>query len=118
MKPIELIARIMYAIPMIMAGVVHFSKSSMVARMVPKYLPAKEVWVYVTGIGFILASIAIIINKKSRIAAISLGVMLLLFALMIHLRGFLKGVPLASSLFLRDISLAGASFFIAAKSKD
>jgi len=118
MKPLELIARIVFCIPMIISGIVHFSRTSLVARWVPSYLPAREIWVYATGAGFILASIAIIIHRKSRIAAAALGTMLLLFALLIHMKGFLKGSPMYSGLFLRDISLAGASFFIALKSRN
>ncbi len=118
MTVLEFIARLLFAIPMILAGIVHFSRTSVVARLVPRYLPNRELWVYLTGAGFILASIAIILNRKSRLAAYGLGIMLLLFALMIHMKGFLRGNPLASSLFLRDISLAGASIFLALKSRN
>ena len=81
-------------------------------------MPFKEIWAYVTGIGFILAAISIILGKKTRLGAGLLGLMLFLFAFLIHFKGFLRGVPLASSWFIRDVALAGGAFYIASKAKD
>lgn len=118
MKLLDLIGRILFAVPMMMSGFIHFSKSAVVTRMVPSFMPAKEIWVYATGLGFILAGISIIIGKKSKIGALLLGIMIISFATLVHMGGFLKGNPLASSMFIRDMALGGAAIFIAAHSKD
>lgn len=118
MKHLDLIGRLLFAVPMILSGFFHFTKASVVTRTVPAYMPFKEIWVYVTGVGFILAAISIIIGKKSRLGAGLLGLMILLFAFLIHFKGFLRGVPLASSWFIRDVALAGGALFIASKAKD
>lgn len=84
--------------------------------MVPDYLPGAIFFVYLTGVALILAAIAIIINKKAKLAALLLGIMLLLFALMIHLPGMSESQASFSN-FMKDTALAGAAFFISANSK-
>ena len=118
MKHLDFISRLLFAIPMLLSGFFHFTKYNVVTRTVPTYMPFKEIWAYVTGIGFILAAISIILGKKTRLGAGLLGLMLFLFAFLIHFKGFLRGVPLASSWFIRDVALAGGAFYIASKAKD
>ncbi len=118
MKFLDLPGRILFAVPMMMSGFVHFSKPNIITRLVPKYIPVPEIWVYVTGVAFILAGISILIGKKMKLSGTMLGIMLLLFALSVHMDGFLKGNPLASSLFIRDMALAGAALFIGSKAAD
>ncbi|MBV6647518.1 MAG: DoxX family protein, partial [Cyclobacteriaceae bacterium] len=71
-------------------------------------------WVYLTGVALILAAVAIVINKKAKLATMLLGIMLLLFAVLIHL----PGMPDAMPSFFKDIALAGAAFYLSANSKD
>ena len=115
MKFLDLPARILYGVPMMMSGFVHFSKPNIITRIVPDYFPMREIWVYVTGAAFILAGISIIVNKKTKLSAFLLGAMLLIFAITVHMDGFLKGNPLASSMFVKDMALSGAAFYIASK---
>ncbi len=118
MKFLELPARIIFAVPMMMSGFVHFSKPGVISRVVPRYFPMPDIWVYVTGVAFILAGISIIIGKKTRLGATLLGLMLLAFALTVHLDGFLKSNPLASSMFIKDLALAGGALYIGSKAGD
>ena len=118
MRFLDLPGRILFAVPMMMSGFVHFSKPSIITRLVPKYIPMAEIWVYVTGVAFILAAISIIIGRKVRIGSGLLGLMILIFAMTVHLDGFLKGNPLASSMFIKDMALAGSAFYIASQAKD
>lgn len=80
--------------------------------VVPDFLPAPIVFVYLTGIALILAAVAIIIGKKAKLATQLLGLMIALFAVLVHLPGFLSQDPTASSLFLKDVALAGSSWFM------
>ena len=85
---------------------------SEMAEKVPAFLPAKEVLVYLTGLAHILAAVAILINKKAKLATLLLGIMLASFAFLISLGGFMNQDPASSAHFLKDIALAGAAFYL------
>lgn len=104
----------MYAGPMAMFGIFHFMSAENMTGYVPGFLPAPIVFVYLTGIALLLAAIAIVIGNKARLATQLLGLMLALFAVLIHLPGFLNQDPVASSVFLKDIALAGSAWFMSA----
>ena len=103
---------------MVISGIVHFLKPNIIARMIPTYIPFRFIWPYITGVLFVLAGISITLMVKTKISAFTLGCMILLFAIIVHMKGFLKGTPIASALFVRDIAIAGSAFFIASQSKD
>ncbi len=118
MKGLEFIGKLLYAAPIALFGIFHFMNASSMSGMVPSYLPVKEAWVYMTGLALILAAAAILISQKARLATTLLGVMVLAFALLIHLGGFLDGNPTSSSMFLKDLTIAGAAFFMSSKFKN
>jgi putative oxidoreductase len=117
MKSIGTIGKIVFAIPLFMFGFGHLSNAGAMKGMVPSYLPAAEFWVYLTGIALILSAISIIINKKTKLATLLLGVMLLLFAILIHLPGMMNGDQLSMAMFMKDLGLSGAAFFFSGNSK-
>ena len=114
MKSLGFVGKLMYAGPMVMFGIGHLSSADQMTGMVPDFLPAPLVFVYLTGIALILAAIAIVIGKKAKLATQLLGVMLLLFAVLIHLPNFGSD----PSGFLKDLALAGAAWFMSAHLSD
>ncbi len=114
--PFALIGRILFAIPMLMFGVFHFGNADGMAGMVP--IPGGVIWVYLTGIALIAASVSIIINKKMKLATMLLGIMLLIFVLSIHLPGLIGGNESSMPMLLKDLGLAGGAFFISGNSSD
>jgi len=114
MKSLGYVGKLMYAGPMAMFGVFHFMGADDMTGYVPDFLPVPVVFVYLTGIALILAAVAIVLGKKAKLATQLLGLMLGLFAVLIHLPGFLNQDPLGSSMFLKDIALAGAAWFMSA----
>jgi len=118
MNNLGFIGKLLYALPMAMFGFFHFMSASAMAGMVPSFLPAAEIWVYLTGLALILATVAIIIGKKAKLATQLLGLMLLLFALLMHLPGFINQAQPAAAMFLKDTALAGAAFFMSTHLKN
>lgn len=118
MKSLGFIGKLMYAGPMAMFGIFHFMNAEGMTGAVPSFLPAPIVFVYLTGIALVLAAVAIIIGKKAKLATQLLGLMLALFALLIHMKGFLNQDPSASAMFLKDIALAGAAWFMSSHLSD
>ena len=108
------LGRFLFAIPFIIFGLFHFMNAKAMAGMVP--IPGGEIWVYLTGVALIAASVAIIIGKMDKLAAFLLGLMLIIFALSIHLPGVLAGGAenmAAMPNLLKDTMLAGASWMYA-----
>lgn len=109
------VARILFAIPMLIFGMMHFMNAGMMAGMVP--LPGGVFWVYLTGLGLVAAAISIFTQKFTKIACLLLAVMLMMFVLTIHLPGVMSGDPakmqMAMPNMLKDMALAGAALLLA-----
>lgn len=119
----NLVARILYAVPLGIFGILHFVDVQGMSGMVPDFLPFAGFWVVITGIALILAAVSILIEKQTRLACILLGIMLLIFVLTIHLPGVIGAetdpeMQQAMSSLLKDAALAGAAWFIAGKYSD
>ena len=106
----DTIARLLFAIPMLMFGVFHFMNAEGMAGMAPF---GGAIMVYITGVCLIAAAVAIVIKKKAALATLLLGVFLLLTALLVQLKGVMGGEdPGAMPMLLKDLALAGGSFFM------
>ena len=111
------LGRWIFPIPFLAFGLMHFANAQVMADyVVPAYMPAKAVWVYLSGAGLVAAAVSIYIGKYDKLATVLLSVVLLLFALMVHLPGVLAGGDAATSAMpglLKDLGLAGASMLYA-----
>lgn len=112
MKPIisSRIASIIYALAIGMFGVLHFINAGTMKTLVPGYMPGGIFWIYLTGTALILAAVAIIINKQTRLACYLLAAMLLIFVFSLHLRPLLNG---NFTHLLKDTAMAMAAVLIA-----
>jgi len=111
------LGRWIFAIPFAVFGLFHFMNTQTMADyVVPKYLPAASIWVYLSGAGLIAAALSILLGKYDKLAATLLAVMLLLLVLMVHLPGVMAGGDAAQASMpglLKDLSLAGAAMMYA-----
>lgn len=105
--------RITFAVPFLFFGINHFMNAQKMVGLIPGFLPGDVFWIYLTGVAHILAAVAILIKKWVKLASILLGIMLLIFALSIHLPGFLQGQQMELGNILKNIALAGAALVIA-----
>ena len=115
MNALPTIGRFLYAIPLGIFGLMHFMNAGAMAAMVP--VPGGAVWVYVTGAALLAAALAIAVDRQAVLATRLLGVMLLLFAVSIHLMGIMNApdqaaVQASMSNMLKDTALAGAAWFM------
>ena len=111
-------ARVLYAIPMAIFGLFHFMNGEQMAAWVPSFIPGGVFWVYLTGVALLAAAVAILIQKKARLASLLLAVMLLIFVLTVHLPGVLAGNEMSMPGLLKDVALAGAALGFAGTAKD
>jgi putative oxidoreductase len=111
------IATIAYALVIIVFGLTHFVNTEDMRSFVPAFVPGGGIWVYITGAALIASGIAIIINKQTRLAGILLAILLLSFALTIHLPKLMSGGSSGLGQIMKDIGLASGALLIASKSK-
>jgi len=105
------LAEIIFALVMGAFAVMHLKYGGGSKDAVPAYFPGDDpVWMYITGTGFALAAISILLNKFKRLGCYLLAAMLLVFVFTIHLPGSLKGA--SHYQLLKDIGLAMAAIII------
>ena len=110
MDALPKVGRFLFALPIAAFGALHFMMSDAMAGMVP--IPGGVIWVYITGLALLAAAVSIITGKHSVLATRLLGLMLLIFAVSIHLVAVIGGDQAAMSMFLKDAALAGGAFVL------
>jgi uncharacterized membrane protein len=108
------------AVPMAIFGTEHFTAATILAGMVPGWIPLHMFWALFVGTCLIAAALSIAAGKYTWLAAALLGFMICLFVLLIHIPN-LAGAP-HSRIFwvvaLRDLAFAGGAFSVSAAQKD
>lgn len=82
--------RFFIALAAVFYGVEHFlhpeyAPGVPLAKVIPVWIPGRLEWAYLAGAVLVAAGIALIINKKARMAATYLGLMILLLVLFVYL---------------------------------
>ena len=97
-------------------GAAHFVYMDLTAPLVPRWLPPSQTfWGYATGIGFVLAGLALLTGLKARLAAILLTGMMLSFTVLVHVRMLMagpRGVGDWTELAI-NVTVAGAAWVVA-----
>lgn len=107
------IGRLLFALPFGIFGIIHFLNAQDLTAAVPDFIPGGVVWVYMTGIALLGASYSIVSQTKVYLVSLLLSVMILTFALTVHLPGLFEGHPTALPNLLKDLSLAGGALLLA-----
>ncbi len=107
------VARIIYGIPFVVFGLMHFMKAKAMIGYVP--VPGGVFWVYLIGLALIAAGVAIIIGKMVRLASLLLALLLLIFILTIHIPGIMKPEMMQTemTMLLKDMALMGGALLLA-----
>ena len=102
-------AEIVFALVFGYFGYVHFMNADKMGGGVPSMFPGDgKIYIFLTGAGFILAAIAIIINKYKTLACYLLAAVLIIFVLTIHLKSF----DANPSNLLKDLAMAMGAIVI------
>ena len=112
------IGLLLFAITWIGTGTQHIMYADFVATLVPQFMPVKIFWVWLTGVGMLLAGVSFLIRYKISVAALMLSVMLGCFIVLIHL------LRLSSTTtnwmywfrFIQDTAIMGACLLLAGNS--
>jgi hypothetical protein len=80
------LGRYFLAVSAIVFSIPHFIVAGFIASLIPAWIPGPGLyWSYVTGAVFLVSGISILMNWMARWAAVTLGVMFLLWFLLLHL---------------------------------
>lgn len=110
MRHITSLGKYLFAIPLIIYGFLHLIKAQVLT--VSMSLPGGIIWTYLIGLTMLLAGVAILIGRKDSVAAFLLGVLLLIYALVVHLPNLIDtnfADPVHAGNLLKDIAIAGAA---------
>ena len=111
MNAITALGKYLYALPIMIFGIFHFLNGQGMAGMVP--IPGGIFWVYLTGVGLLAAGLAVLIGKYDKLAMVLLALMLVIFALSIHLPGVMNSDQASMPNLLKDLALAGGALMYA-----
>ncbi len=100
-----------YALVFAVFGVLHFVDA---ANMTDAMKPPGGVWtVYISGALLIAVAVCIIFGKFDKFAAALLGLVYIIFAFTLNFEGMMSGNAVSTSMFLKDIGLAGGAWMYA-----
>jgi uncharacterized membrane protein len=113
---IVVLGPVFFAVPLAVFGTEHFTAATILAGMVPAWLPGHMFWAVFVGTCLIAAALSIAAGTYAWLASALAGVMILLFVLLIHLPN-VAGNPHTRILWvvaLREPAFAGGAFALAA----
>ena len=102
----------LFAVPMLVFGIMHFMAADQMAGMAP----GGKIMVYLTGIALILAAVSIFMGKMDKLAATLLALMLILFIIP-HAQALSGGDESQMANILKNIALAGGALLYAGQAK-
>ena len=117
------LAIILFAVIMAFFGANNILLAKFTTAHVPSFLPLAKVMAYISGIGFLLAAVAFIIDRYAKIAGYLLALLLLLIVFSVDLPGVVRAPDEAIKMLfvtamLKDAALAMAAVLIADISRE
>ena len=102
------LGKYLFAVPFAIFGLFHFMGANDMAAMAPGGVAA----VYGTGVALLAASVSMLIGKMDKLASVLLALMLILFALIIHLPGASEN-PMEMGNVMKNLAMAGGALMYA-----
>ncbi len=118
MKMLPTIGKYLLVVPLAIFGLGHLANANAMTGMVPSFLPGGVFWVYLTGVCILAGVIGILIGKKAKLAAQLFGLMVVLFAVLVHLPGLMSGNEMSMPMVIKDLSIGGGLWFLSGHLKD
>ena len=112
---IVVLGPVFFAVPLAVFGTEHFTAATVLAGMVPAWIPGHMFWALFVGACLIAASLSIAARKYAWLASALAGVMIILFVLLIHLPNLAANphMRIFWVLVFREPAFAGGAFALA-----
>lgn len=107
--------RLFFAIPMAVFGSEHFTATTEIANLVPRWIPAHTFWVYLVGLGFLCAALSITVLVQARLAAALVGMTMLIFVVVMDIPAVVANPRnrIFWALALRELAFGGGALAFA-----
>lgn len=117
------VAIIIFAVIIAFFGANNILHAKDMASNVPSFLPVSKIMVYISGIGFLLAAVAFIIDRYAKLAGYLLALLLLIIVFSVDVPGIVHAANvhikmLYITTMLKDAALAMAAVLIADISRE
>jgi uncharacterized membrane protein len=117
------ISIISFAVIIAFFGANNILHARTMASNVPLFLPAAKAMVYISGIGFLLAAVAFIIDRYAKLAGYLLALLLLIIVFSVDVPGIARAANVQVKMIfvtnmLKDAALAMAAILIADISRE
>jgi uncharacterized membrane protein YphA (DoxX/SURF4 family) len=105
-----------YAAPIAAFGTEHFTLTTAIASIVPKWIPWHLFWAYFVGACFIAAALSLVTGIQARLAASLLALTFFLFVVLMDAPAWAQNPRdrIALTLALRELSFSGGALALAA----
>lgn len=115
------LARVFLSVSAIFFGVEHFLHPEFMPgvdfdRSMPAWIPIRVFWSYLAGTVFLIAATGLIANRKTRLAAMCLGIMLLLLIVSVYLPILVANpfdIDGGLNFFVSTLAFSGAALLLA-----
>ena len=110
-----------YAAPLTGFGIEHFTQTTAIAALIPRWMPWHLFWTYVIGAGFVLGGFSLVTRILARLSAPLIAATFFAFVVLMDLPAWARnpGDPFGMTLALRELAFsAGALAFAAARYRD
>jgi uncharacterized membrane protein len=109
------LGRLFFSISMAVFGSEHFTATSDIATLVPRWIPAPTFWVYLVGLAFLCAALSIAVLVQARLAATLVGMTLLIFVFVMDMPAVVAHPSnrFFWALALRELAFSGGAFAFA-----
>jgi uncharacterized membrane protein len=104
-----------YAAPLAGFGMEHFTLTSAIASLVPKWIPWPRFWTYFIGACFVAAAFSVVTKIGARAAASLLALTFFLFVILMDVPAWLRqpADPFALTVALRELAFSGGPLALA-----
>ncbi len=115
------LARFFVGIPAIVFGLEHFLHPTLapgvpLAKLTPAWIPGHLFWAYLTGAALIVCGACIVVSKKERLAAVYLGIVILLVTTFVYLPIMIANpfdIPSGLNYFVDTLAFSGTVLVLA-----
>ena len=119
-KHSQLVGRVCFGLMLLVFGATHLAHSAAIAKLIPAWIPGRELWPWFTGIANLVAGMSLLMQIKARLAALLAGSMFGSWIFLVHIERLAADVTDISewSFAAMAIALTGAAWIVAAGCDD
>jgi len=105
-----------YAAPLAAFGTEHFTLTTIIASLVPSWIPWHLFWAYCLGVCFIAAALSLVTGIQARLSSSLLALTFFLFVVLMDIPGWARNPRdrIGLTLALRELSFSGGALALAA----